>query len=658
MYTRRVGTPIPQISHRSNQIDGQENQGESNRKSEHYEDYNFLNYISEMTKYVLRKKRMLEVAYKIDTPRKTILEFKINEAIDKNMIFTILGYYPAVRYKLLSLGWVEKIDSNNRTQTDFRIRKEFTLTNLDSAPYIIKNEKPELVTAQYHESHYMSKVLHERNKKPDLVFALRKNYITWSALEADTLVSYFPKSIFCSKLGLNICLENIPSFKRDNDSLKYPRGFNMSNEISMRRFVQNFRETSCFSLMRYIKHCFEKRKTIFTQDGTIPWTTFDFAESICLKRIKSIHLEFVECNTPDRYQLEEPEDITQAWTEFGQDIYNLMNQIFTFKFIHEDEMQHIYARAKHVVESSEEYDRQEMYDGTHNVWVLKPVANCSGHGIRLYRQLEDIKRAVGPLKNLTYARYVLQKYIEKPLLIHGVKFDLRVWYVITNIDKFKIWVYHEGYVRFCSKPHSNILLDEMRHLTNVRIQKQYRNIRDPPQLPAELMWDFKQLRDYFTKNLNLPRRWDMIMRAMEESIVTIMRCAQSVNYIDLRKNSFQLFGADFLIHENYQPCLIEVNNGPGLSPTTSIIAKKTTELLTDIIKVIAAERNPLSSFQPSVDTGKFNLVYCKELGLSQATDKEKLMQTMKTTQVDLVEWKKAVKPKRIHRTMSDKRKAV
>ncbi|XP_026686442.1 tubulin glycylase 3A-like isoform X3 [Diaphorina citri] len=634
----------------SKQRDGHE-KDERSRKLEHYQDYNFLNYISEMTDYVRRKRRMLDIGYTMDMSRRNILNMKVKEAVEKNMIFAILGYYPAVRHKLVNMGWVEKIDSK-RTYTDFTLRKEFMLTNLDSAPYIIKNEKPEQVTSQYYEQKYMSDALAER--KPDLLFALRKNYITWSALEPDTVVSYFPKCNFCSKLGLNICLESTPVFKNDSDSLKYPRGFNMSNEISMRRFVQNFRETSCFSLMRYVKYCFEKHKPVYSLDGAIPWKTFDFAEAVCLRRIKALQLEFVEGNTLDRYQIEEPEDVTQAWTEFGQDVYNLSNQRATFKFIGEDEMQHVFARAKHVVESVEEYNKQEMYDGTHNVWVLKPVANCSGHGIRIYRQLEDIKRAIGTLKNLTCPRCVVQKYIEKPLLIHGVKFDLRVWYVITNIDKFKIWVYHEGYVRFCSKPYSNILLDEARHLTNVRIQKQYRNVRDPPQLPAELMWDFKQLRDYFTKNMNLPRKWDMIMKAMEESIVTIMRCAQSINYIDLRKNSFQLFGADFLIHENYQPCLIEVNNGPGLSPTTSIIAKKTTELLTDMVKVVTAERNPLSSFQNSVDTGKFHLIYCKELGLSQATDKERLTQAMKTTQVDLLEWKKAVRVWKLHKTATHK----
>ncbi|KAL1450600.1 hypothetical protein WDU94_002943, partial [Cyamophila willieti] len=271
--------------------------------------------------------------------------------------------------------------------------------------------------------------------------------------------------------------------------------------------------------------------------------------------------------------------------------------------------------------------------------VLKPVANCSGYGIKVYRKIEDTKREIYPLKSLNnnnYFRFVLQKYIERPLLIYGVKFDLRVWYLVTTLNKMKIWVYQEGYVRFCPKPHSNVYLEESRHLTNVRIQKQYRDRRDPPELPPERMWDFRTLRDYFTEQMNLPNMWDSIVKKMEESIISLMQCVMITNLIDLRKNSFQLFGADFLIHENFQPCLIEVNNGPGLSPTTSIIAKKTTEMA-DITRVVNYERNSLTCIPNSIDSGNFHLIYVKDLTQPTVPSKEKVMQGIISTPINLKE---------------------
>ena len=44
--------------------------------------------------------------------------------------------------------------------------------------------------------------------------------------------------------------------------------------------------------------------------------------------------------------------------------------------------------------------------------------------------------------------WVVQKYIEKPLLLDGRKFDFRVWALVTG--DFKIYVYRQGYLRTSS----------------------------------------------------------------------------------------------------------------------------------------------------------------------------------------------------------------
>jgi hypothetical protein len=44
--------------------------------------------------------------------------------------------------------------------------------------------------------------------------------------------------------------------------------------------------------------------------------------------------------------------------------------------------------------------------------------------------------------------WVIQKYIERPLLYQNRKFDLRVWAVVTN--SFEIYIYKQGYVRTSS----------------------------------------------------------------------------------------------------------------------------------------------------------------------------------------------------------------
>lgn len=618
-------------------------------------DYNYQNYILEMSKFVLRRKNMLLKSYVVSAPRRHTVELKLWDAVKKNMVFSLLGYYPAVRHKLVSLGWVERWES--KTVFDHRLKTNFSVINLDSAPYIVQDETLDSFNANIHEQEYMSDKLKARDARPNILFSLKKSLIQWDQLDSETIVSNFPKCNFCNKLGLNICLEQSPVFRFRNDFLRYPRGYNMMNVNEMKRFTRNFRESACYSLMRYIDYCLDLRLVISADKGTIAWSSFEFAAKICYDCINRCQLEYLDSKIPNpQNQLDESPRDTIMWTRVTQDIYDVTSQRLFFKYKSEAELKEIHSKARRIVEMLKEYNEQELYEGMHNVWVLKPVANCSGHGIRLYRNLEDIKKTVGPLVNQTLARYVLQKYIERPMLIYGVKFDLRLWFVVTNIHTLKIWSYREGYVRFCSKPFSNIFLDESRHLTNVRIQRARRNTRDPAQLPRELMWDFKQLKEYFDQ-LNIANKWKQIMTAMEKSLITIMKCATTTNLIGLRKNAFQLFGADFLIHENYEPCLIEVNNGPGLSPTSSIIAKKTTELLADMVKIVIVDRDPQLCHQKNPrDVGKFNLIYNGPIEHHvEEHNKTAALKSISTVPVDIERWKRTSRFRNLHaRTSSAK----
>ena len=65
--------------------------------------------------------------------------------------------------------------------------------------------------------------------------------------------------------------------------------------------------------------------------------------------------------------------------------------------------------------------------------------------------------------------YVIQKYIERPLLIKGRKFDIRVWAMIDNFGM--TYFFEEGYIRTsCEEYKLEDLADVYVHLTNNAIQ--------------------------------------------------------------------------------------------------------------------------------------------------------------------------------------------
>lgn len=69
---------------------------------------------------------------------------------------------------------------------------------------------------------------------------------------------------------------------------------------------------------------------------------------------------------------------------------------------------------------------------------------------------------------------------------------------------------------------------------------------------------------------------------MSESIYSVIEASKAES--SYRPRTFQLFGADFVITDNFVPFLIEVNSIPGLNPSTSVIANLAPMLLGDIVK--------------------------------------------------------------------------
>ena len=72
----------------------------------------------------------------------------------------------------------------------------------------------------------------------------------------------------------------------------------------------------------------------------------------------------------------------------------------------------------------------------------------------------------------------MSKYLSKPHLLRGYKYDLRIYIVVTCFEPLKAYIFKEGLVRLATVPYTtnkNSLKKRFVHLTNYSVNKKSDN---------------------------------------------------------------------------------------------------------------------------------------------------------------------------------------
>lgn len=170
-----------------------------------------------------------------------------------------------------------------------------------------------------------------------------------------------------------------------------------------------------------------------------------------------------------------------------------------------------------------------------------------GRGIEIFHNKDDIIKFISAKPN--YTKWVVQKYIERPLLYKGRKFDLRVWAVFSHTGD--VFFYQKGYVRLSSENYSLEDKNNYVHLTNNCLQ-QHGDKYGAHEVGNTI--GYEDLQKYFDeafpdKNINMythfiPRIKDLILDTFFSIQDDLKQCK--------RNRSFEFLGYDFLIDEDFR----------------------------------------------------------------------------------------------------------
>ncbi|KAL0273736.1 UNVERIFIED_CONTAM: hypothetical protein PYX00_006345 [Menopon gallinae] len=465
-----------------------------------------------------------------------------------------------------------------------------------------------------------------RNINEDLCWLSRPYpYYCWKDIGKFDLVNKLPKAYFSNKIGLCNSLQNIQwYFEPGVCSTQYPRTYNMTQKDEYDAFKEDFRMTSCISLLKWLTATYKAggEKAVRSVDGKVDSSIIDFALKRCTEYVK--YKEHEDIDLP-----EGPTVWEYQWDHFITQYYKIINDGHVLKDCKGDTSIQVYvANSLAMLNLIKSYWPQINIDGYQNYWVLKPGGRCCGNGIVIKNNMDQILMMVNSTVTKE-TRYVVQKYIERPLLIYNTKFDIRQWFLVTSVYPLTVWMYRESYLRFCSQPFSLRNTHESIHLCNNAVQRRYKNSKRDRGLPDENMWDCYTFQTYL-KSIGQPDAWDKyIYPGMKEGFIGALLASQDT--MERRKNCFELYGADFMISDTVTdgPWLIEINSNPAMDSSTSVTARMCPQVLEDIVKVVIDRRD-----DKNASTGAFEMVFKQHcppvppyLGMSLSIKGQKLHRT-------------------------------
>jgi tubulin polyglutamylase TTLL6/13 len=225
---------------------------------------------------------------------------------------------------------------------------------------------------------------------------------------------------------------------------------------------------------------------------------------------------------------------------------------------------------------------------TKAIYIVKPDHLCQGRGIFLTTDLERIKEVSVESRKKGEA-VVVQRYIKQPMLIDGLKFDLRLYFLVTGVLgeggtlEPRYFLFRDGLVRLCTTPYEAPTPENFGnrclHLTNYAINKNSKDFQqgtsadDGTGSKRSLRWFLNYVEEEFGEK-ERRKLWQKLMGLCNKTLLTVHSTLEA-EYAgafprDLSGGQygcrcFEILGVDVMLDAKRKPYLIEVNHLPSFT---------------------------------------------------------------------------------------------
>ena len=447
----------------------------------------------------------------------------------------------------------------------------------------------------------------------DLKWTLSYKEIDFGALEENQVCNHFSKSgAITTKSGLSNNLKNLVWFSNVDIDTFYPRCFDCSDPSEKEDFITEFKAINAESILKR-----------FLDGEEVTEAKLKVALRICKRRLKDID-ELIDEGKLDTWELVKKKEwevlsegcITEEQLrlkKFDERLEKVdkkkkkpkkkkknPNQV-PKQEVKSQEDHNMFEEVKQVFEQLKERFPQFSLNGKSNIWIIKPAGLSRGRGITCFNTLVEIMDLLQK-----EGKWVIQKYIENPLLVLKKKFDIRQWVLVGGWNPLTVWFYERCYLRFGVEDYEvGNLQNKFVHLTNNSVVKNSEQF-----YTTEIegsMWHSEEFAELLREKEGRDVWEETIKPKMKQIVKWSLECVQDL--VHHRDNSYELYGYDFMIDENYNPWLIEVNSSPALDYSTSVTKTLVKEVLEDTVKVMVDYHYSSDKKKKHVDIGNYSLLH-------------------------------------------------
>lgn len=242
------------------------------------------------------------------------------------------------------------------------------------------------------------------------------------------------------------------------------------------------------------------------------------------------------------------------------------------------------------------------------IYIVKPDHLCQGKGIFLTTELDRLRKVAQESREKDQSA-VVQRYIMRPMLIDGLKFDLRLYFLVCaktagEVLDLRCFLFRDGLVRLCttaySAPTPDTMNEKCMHLTNYAVNKLSNNFQqntsaedDGSGSKRSLRWFLNYVEEQYGEK-ERKKLWAKLMGLCVKTLLTVQPTLEAEYSGSFPRDlaggkmgcrCFEVLGIDVMLDAKRKPYLIEVNHLPSFtcdSPLDEDIKRRLIDQTLDI----------------------------------------------------------------------------